>query len=186
MSSPRLRRLAADYEAIKTRFAGHPYITVYPVGAMPPERYQIEYRVPGLIQQGNQKLGSSVHRVEIRLLTGYPREQPYCIPLTEIFHPNVAQHYCIADYWFASTSLADIIGKIGNMIQYKIYEPKSPLNATAGFWAEQNPSLFPLHGSVELGMPEIEIAISLEPIQISAVDPNPGNHTQTPTGGHNA
>jgi hypothetical protein len=42
------------------------------------------------------------------------------------------------------------------MIQYRSYNPKSPLDATAAYWAEQNESLFPI-GNVELGRPELEI-----------------------------
>ncbi len=32
--SARLRRLAADYEKVRTEFAGHPYITVTPMGGI--------------------------------------------------------------------------------------------------------------------------------------------------------
>ncbi len=159
MSSPRLRRLAADYTAIRGEFSGHDVITVKPVGPTPPETYQIEYRVPGLYLDGDEPKYSYSHRCELKLPLGYPREQPYCVPLTPVFHPNISDHVCIADYWFAGQSLVDTIKKIGDMLQYKTYNTGSPLNATAAYWVDQHPELFPLDGAVELGVPELEIKI---------------------------
>jgi hypothetical protein len=104
--------------------------------------------------------------VEIRLPANYPREQPHCVPLTPVFHPNIAEYYCIGDYWAAGETLVDIVAKIGDMIQYRSYNPKSPLDATAAYWAEQNASLFPI-GNVELGRPELEIDLR-EPKQAPA------------------
>ena len=92
----------------------------------------------------------------MRLPLSYPREQPQCVPLTPIFHPNIAEYYCIGDYWAAGETLVDIIAKIGDMIQYRSYNPKSPLDSTAAYWAEQNENLFPI-GNVELGRPELQI-----------------------------
>jgi ubiquitin-protein ligase len=159
MASPRMRRLASDYEAVRGEFSGHPVVTVTPVGFTPPETYQVNYQVPGLTLDGDIPKYSHLHRAELRLPLGYPREQPYCVPLTPMFHPNISDHFCIADYWFAGQSLVDTIRKIGDMIQYRIYNTKSPLNATAAYWAEKHPDLFPLEGSVDLGVPEIDISI---------------------------
>lgn len=159
MSSPRLRRLAADHEALRADFSGHPAVRIESLGGLPPEAYRVEYRIPGLALEGNMPIRVGKHQVEIHLPAGYPREQPYCVPLTPIFHPNVAAHYCINDYWAAGESLSDVVAKIGAMIQYRIYNPKSPLDSTAAYWAEQNPELFPI-GTVELGRPEVEVEIS--------------------------
>lgn len=159
MSSPRLRRLASDHETVRARYSGHDLVQIEPVGAFPPEVYRIEYRVPGLALQGSTPVRTEIHRVEIRLPAGYPREQPYCVPLTPIFHPNVTVHYCINDHWSAGESLSDVIAKIGAMIQYRIYNTKSPLDPKAAYWAEQHPELFPI-GNVELGQPEVEVAIT--------------------------
>jgi ubiquitin-protein ligase len=158
MAGPRLRRLAADWEAIRSEFSGHPHVNVEPVGPRPPEVYRVRYRVPGLVLHGDIPVHHNDHMCEFRLPLGYPREQPYCVPLTPLFHPNVAEHYCIADYWFAGQSLVDVIAKVGEMIQYRIYNTKSPLNATAAYWAEQNPQLFPI-GHVNLTQAEPEISL---------------------------
>jgi ubiquitin-protein ligase len=158
VSSPRLRRLAADYQALRAEYSGHPNVEIEPLGPAPPEAYRITYRLPGLILNGDVPARADVHVCEIRLPWGYPREQPYCVPLTPIFHPNIAEHYCIADYWSAGESLADIVAKIGDMIQYRSFNTKSPLDATAAYWAEQHPHLFPI-GDIQLGQPEVEIAL---------------------------
>jgi ubiquitin-protein ligase len=154
--NPRLRRLAADFEAVRAEFSGHPNVTVERVGVLPPELYRITYRLRGLELSGDTPVPRDFHVCEIRLPLGYPRDQPQCIPLTPIFHPNVADHYCIADYWAAGEGLVDVIAEIGDIIQYRLYNVKSPLNATAAYWAEQHPDLFPI-GTVALGRPEVEI-----------------------------
>lgn len=166
--NPRLRRLAADYQAVRAEYSGHPHITVQPLGPEPPEVYRITFRVPGLRLQGDTPIGVEEHQVEVRLPLSYPREGPYCVPLTPLFHPNVSDHYCIADYWAAGETLVDVIAKLGDMIQYRIYSVKSPLDAVAAYWAEQHPELFPI-GQIEFGQPEL--AVSLRGASPSAVEP---------------
>lgn len=156
--SPRQRRLTADFTAVKGEFAGHPHIRVEPVGAHPPEIYRVTYSIVGLRLDGDQPVPADEHVAEIRLPLGYPRESPYVVPLTPVFHPNIAAHYCIGDYWSAGQPLADIIRKLGDMIQFRTYNVKSPLNAVAARWTAENESLFPI-GEIELGTPEIDIEI---------------------------
>jgi hypothetical protein len=159
VSAPRLRRLAADFEAVRGEFSGHPYVFVSALGPnRPPEAYRVTFRVRGLRLEGNQPVPTDHHEVEIQLPLGYPREKPLCTPLTPLFHPNVKDYYCIQDYWAAGQSLVDTIAKIADMIQFKVYNPASPLDALAARWAQQNPQLFPL-GNVSLGAPEVEIVL---------------------------
>src|SRR5262245_61115861 len=99
--NPRHRRLAADLAAVKRELSGHEHIHVEPIGANPPEVYRVTYRVPGLRLEGDQPVPLDEHRCEIRLPLGYPREQPYVVPLTPVFHPNISTHYCVGDYWSA-------------------------------------------------------------------------------------
>lgn len=184
--SPRQRRLMADFVAVKGEFAGHPHVRVEPIGAHPPEVYRVTYNVLGLRLEGkDQPVPADQHACEIRLPLGYPREQPYVVPLTPVFHPNIAAHYCIGDYWSAGQPLADIIRKIGDMLQYRIYNVKSPLNAAAAQWTDENKSLFPI-GDVELGTPEVEIEIkpkAVEPREMSqpsAAVPQPASNGAAP------
>jgi len=159
MSSPRLRRISADYQAIRAEFSGHPYVTVQPVGPPPPEVYRIEFRLKGLVLQGQQPVVSERHLVELVLPLSYPREQPLIRPLTPVFHPNVNDdHYCLTDYWSAGETLADIVAKIGDIIQWRTYNVHSPLNATAALWARESERYLPI-GNVELRQAEVEIKL---------------------------
>jgi len=159
MSAPRLRRLAADYEAVRAEFSGHPHVHVEPLGAnRPPESYRVTYRVRGLRLNGNQPEPVDMHQVEIKLPLRYPRDKPLCLALTPVFHPNIKDAYCIQDYWAAGQSLVDTIAKIADMIQYRVYNPASPLDALAARWASTNSRLFPL-GNVTLGTPEVQITL---------------------------
>lgn len=158
--SARLRRLFADYEKVRTEFAGHKYITVTPISGNPPEKYQVTYRLKGLRWDNgqNRPIVVSHHVAEIVLQQGYPREKPQCRLLTEIWHPNFGPYICIGDHWAAGETLVDIIIQIGEMIQYKSYNPKSPLNGLAARWAHENQPYFPV-GNVDLYQAEPEILI---------------------------
>lgn len=163
MSAPRLRRLAADYEAVRSEFSGHPHVHIAPLGPQrPPEAYRVTYRVRGLRLDGSQPVVADEHLVEVRLPIGYPRDKPYCTPLSPVFHPNIKDYYCIQDYWAAGQSLVDTIAKIADMIQYRIYNVGSPLDAIAARWASENSAQFPL-GNVTLGTPEVAIRLGARP-----------------------
>lgn len=158
--NPRIKRLSADYEKIRNEFVGHKYVRVEPIGpTMPPERYRVTYRVPGVRWDPARKqpIVVSEHVADIYLHTDYPREKPKCTLLTPIWHPNFGSYICIGDHWAAGETLVDVIVQIGDMIQYKSYNPKSPLNAEAARWALQNKHMFPV-GRIDLLQPEPEIS----------------------------
>jgi len=146
--SARLRRLAADCERIKAEAAGHKFIRVEPLGIYPPERYLVTYNLKGLRWDAfqNRPVESRLHQVEIYLAAGYPREKPYCMIRTDIFHPNFRSRgeVCIGDHWAAGSSLWDVIVHIGEMIQYRNYNVKSPLDARAAAWAGAYGHLLPV------------------------------------------
>jgi ubiquitin-protein ligase len=162
--NPRLRRLIADAERMRTEFAGHPNIVVEPVGWDPPEEYRITYRVPGvsLADDTDQPEIVGEHRVRIKLTASYPREKPYFTTETNVFHPNFGQHagdeICVGDDWTPAQPLPDLIIKIGEMLQYRQYNIRSPLNAVAGRWAAENENLFPV-GHIALYQAEPEISL---------------------------
>ena len=133
---PRLRRLQSDYELVREVFSGHPHVSLQPLGTrLPPENYRVELRLRGLYLDGDQPAYRDVHHVEIMLPRRYPAEKPYVVPLEPIFHPNIRDSFCIADYWAAGTTLADVIVKLGDMIQWRVYNTASPLDAIAARWA---------------------------------------------------
>jgi ubiquitin-protein ligase len=162
-ANPRLRRLQADYDSVRAEFSGHPHVTVAPVGdRLPPERYHVQFRLRGLVLDGDQPGYRDVHEVDITLPRGYPSEKPYCVPLQPIFHPNIKDYFCIADYWAAGTSLVDVISKLGEMIQWRVYNPRSPLDAIAARWAvaqeQSGMDIFPV-GKVDLGVADFAIEL---------------------------
>lgn len=161
--SARMRRLQADYERIKDEFAGHKYIKVMPIEGSPPARYLVSYCLAGL--KWDRVQGRPVetfhHEVEIYLHKDYPREKPQFKMKTEIYHPNFSSRVCIADHWAAGECLADIIVQIGEMIQYRNYNPKSPLNQEAARWAMSNMELLPI-GNVDLYQAEPEIVFGTQ------------------------
>jgi ubiquitin-protein ligase len=186
--NPRLRRLQSDYELVREVFSGHPHVSIEPIGSrLPPESYRVAYRLRGLYLDGDQPDYRDLHQVEIMLPRHYPAEKPYVVPLEPIFHPNIRDYFCIADYWAAGTTLADVVVKLGDMIQWRVYNVASPLDAIAAKWAsEQEPmGLFPV-GNVDLGVADFDIAVrsraapeaetpSLAPVTVIDVSPELGD-----------
>ena len=154
----RLRRLYADYQQVRNDFAGHPHIDVQPLQGNPPEAYEVVYHVRGLEldEAARRPVVRTEHQARIYLHRDYPRDKPRCVMGTAIFHPNFGSYICIDDYWAAGETLSQVIVQIGQMIQYQIYNPKSPLNPVAARWARQNEHLFPI-GNAELYQPEVDI-----------------------------
>ncbi|MEI6287549.1 MAG: ubiquitin-conjugating enzyme E2 [Bacillota bacterium] len=164
--SIRLRRLMSDYDKIRNEFAGHKYIKFIPMGGNPPERYRIVYNVTGLVWDDRQNCPVELqrHEVEIYLPNEYPRGKPLFVIHTPIFHPNfsanrVPNQICVGDHWAASSSLADQIVKVGEMLQYRDYNVKSPLNAMAARWALENEKYLPV-GKIDLFQAEPEVELS--------------------------
>lgn len=141
----REKRLRADHAKVMGYFGAHRYIRVAAMSGDPPERYQIEYRIRGLVMQNDQVVEKDSHLVELYLTLGYPRQGPQCRMLTPVFHPNIAPHaVCIGDHWSAGESLAALIVRIGELITYQSYNTKSPLNGAAAKWAEENLGRLPV------------------------------------------
>jgi ubiquitin-protein ligase len=143
--NPRQRRLAADYAELAQAFDSSRYVHIEPVGPLPPERYRLTYRVPGLrLNAFGQAMRVHEHHFEITLPSAYPRQQPYVVPLSPVFHPNISSHVCIADFWSPSQSLLDTVVQIADMLQFLLYNINSPLDAVAARWVEQNGHQIPV------------------------------------------
>jgi ubiquitin-protein ligase len=172
--NPRLRRLQADYDEVRATFSGHAHVYVEPIGPQrPPDTYRMTFHLPGLELQGSNPVVRELHTVEVKLPRNYPAEKPYCVPLTPIFHPNIRDYFCIADYWAAGETIVDVVVKLGDMIQWRVFNPKSPLDATAAKWAVQqeqsSPDLFPI-GNVDLGVADFDVSV-----QPQGTPPPPGD-----------
>ncbi len=145
MSTVRLKRLQADYEKLRDYVSRHPRLQLIQADGMPPERYQLEYRIRSLRQAGDDLKTIKSHMVEIALPLSYPKMAPQCRMLTPIFHPNIAPHaICIGDHWSPGEPLWSIVARIGEMIAYQSYNTKSPLNGEAARWVESHVDDLPL------------------------------------------
>ncbi len=139
------RRLIADAEEMARCTTGDSPIRILGTEGNPPERYFLEYQVPGLVIQDGSVQPWDRHRVEIFLTLSYPRQAPQCRMLTPVFHPNIAPHaICIGDHWTAGESIGALAIRIAEMLTYQSYNVKSPLNGEAAKWAEENLSRLPL------------------------------------------
>jgi ubiquitin-protein ligase len=152
----RLRRLRSDYDQVTALFAEHPFVRIVGTEGEPAEKYTFEFRVRGLVTEEDQEQPHprTVHRAEVFLPLDYPRRPPFCRMITPVFHPNIdPQKICIGDHWSAGQSLALMVTRIAEMICFQSYNLKSPLNARAAAWAEQNLSRLPLQrGDLTAGL----------------------------------
>ena len=145
----RIRRLQADYNQVVRLFTDHPFIKVIKMEGTPPEKYTFSFSVQGVAPAGlDGSTPVSEHRAELFLPLDYPRRPPFCRMITPVFHPNIdPQKICIGDQWSAGQSLSQMVVHIGQMICYQSYNLKSPLNAKAAVWADQNIAKLPLQNS---------------------------------------
>jgi len=159
--NPRQRRLESDYRELRSRFDGDSNVRITAVGTMPPEEYILVYRVPSLRLDANSnptRMDTTV--VTLTLPMGYPREKPHAVTADPVFHPNFGEYVCIADFWAPGQSLGDIVASIGDMLQYKKYNIRSPLNAIAAEWANSNAHSLPL-SNITLGENAVPVDIIL-------------------------
>ena len=142
----RIKRLSADYEKVLAAFKQSPYILLLAAEGNPPEKYTFEIKVASPVPTGDDGFSiGNTHKVEVFLPIDYPRRAPFCRMITPVFHPNIApDKICIGDHWSAAQSLAQLIVRIAEMLCYQSYNIKSPLNAKAAVWAQQNVSMLPL------------------------------------------
>jgi ubiquitin-protein ligase len=145
MSNVRLRRLMADYDAVRRLVRLHPKIDVEGVSGNPPDRYLLVLHVRSLRERGGDIEPADTHRLEVTLPSGYPRDAPLFRMLTPVFHPNIAPHaVCIGDHWSAGQSLDTLVQRVGEMLAFQSYNTKSPLNGRAARWADENLDQLPL------------------------------------------
>lgn len=138
--SLRLKRLTAERDQLMAAFAGSRKISIEPDQGDPPERYHVTYRVKGLeLTAAGELVSRSEHMIEVVLPADYPRRPPICKMRTPIFHPNIDRaDICTSDHWSAQETLVDLVVRIGQIITFQSYNTKSPLNADAARWCDEN------------------------------------------------
>ena len=153
--------MANDYQDLRLRFDGHPFIQIQALGPVPAERYRVVYKVPSLrLNPSNQPIVMNVTVVDFMLPANYPKEKPHAVALEPVFHPNFGEYVCIADFWSPAQKLADIILDVGEMLQWQKYNIKSPLNAVAADWAVKHKDELPVGDkNLNLGTQSVSVTI---------------------------
>lgn len=153
--NPRQKRLEADYRELKSTYGKDPNIDIVAIGPAPSDKYRVVFKVPAFHfdSQGKPILVNSTV-VDIELPIGYPKVAPVAKTVSgdSVFHPNFNEgKICLMDNWFPTTQVTDLIREIADMLQWKKYNIRSPLNALAAEWSQQNKNLIPI-GNVEVGV----------------------------------
>jgi ubiquitin-protein ligase len=144
--SLRLKRLKVEHDRLTNAYQGHQRIRVRPEAADPPERYEVDYAVKGLeLMPSGELVSRTTHTIEIVLPAEYPRRPPVCKMMTPVFHPNIdTWTICTSDHWAAQETLVDLVVRIGQILTYQSYNTKSPLNAQAARWCDENQARLPV------------------------------------------
>ena len=144
--SLRIRRLENERRMLEAAFGQHPRIRVRPTMGDPPEQYAVTYQVKGLQRMPDGTLLiRPTHEIEVSLPAEYPRLPATCRMVTPVFHPNIDSFtVCTSDFHAAQETLVDLIVRVGQMIAFQKHNVKSPLNAEAARWCEDNLSRLPV------------------------------------------
>jgi ubiquitin-protein ligase len=140
-------RLRNDYERVRDLVNRSEFVHILSTEADPPERYLIRFTCKGVekLRPNGEPVYREAHEVSLYLHAEYPLKQPQLKWLTPIFHPNihVTGAVCIGAWWPAKT-LDEMLLTLGEMIQYKNFDPKDPMNSRAAAWALRQKNLFPI------------------------------------------
>jgi hypothetical protein len=140
-SSPRQRRLLADYQAIQS-LRDESLIFDFEGRGNPPEAYRLVFRGLGVWRDQRQEVRLLDHHVIlVELGAAYPRMIPNLTWQTPVFHPNVSSSgvVCLGGYgthWVPSLTLDEMCVMLWDMIRYANFDPDSPYNREAAFWVK--------------------------------------------------
>jgi ubiquitin-protein ligase len=140
-------RLRNDYSRIRDLVDRSEFIHIVATEGDPVEKYLIRFTCLGVEKVTNtgKPVYRESHDVSIYLHSEYPLKQPQLKWLTPMYHPNihVTGAVCIGAWWPAKT-LDELLLTLGEMIQYKNFDPRDPMNSRAATWALRNKNLFPV------------------------------------------
>ena len=140
-------RLRNDHNRVIDLVKRSEFVFIIDTDGDPPERYRIRFTCKGVekLTPSNRPVYRELHEVTVYLHAEYPLKQPQLKWLTPIFHPNIHRTgaVCIGAWWPAKT-LDELLLTLGEMIQYKNFDPMDPMNSQAASWALRNKNLFPI------------------------------------------
>ncbi len=140
-------RLRNDYKRVVDLVNRSQFIHIVTTDGDPVEKYLIRFTCKGVenINPSGKPILREQHDVSLYLHAEYPLKQPQLKWHTPIFHPNihVTGAVCIGAWWPAKT-LDELLLTLGEMIQYKNFDPKDPMNSKAAAWSMRHQRLFPI------------------------------------------
>lgn len=154
MSSPRVNRIKSDGESLMALNRQSRLLRVKPVPG-DDTWYKVVYECRGLARENGEIREVDFHLMDVYLHKNYPRQPPRLEWQTEIFHPNILSvsrggGVCVGA-WAPSESLQKLVVRIGEMVQYKIYNLSDALDLQARDWAATNLERFPVDGRELIG-----------------------------------
>ncbi len=140
-------RLRNDFNRVTDLVNRSEFIHIVTTDGDPVEKYLIRFTCKGVekINSSGKPILREQHDVSMYLHAEYPLKQPQLKWHTPIFHPNihVTGAVCIGAWWPAKT-LDELLLTLGEMIQYKNFDPKDPMNSKAAAWSMRHKRLFPI------------------------------------------
>jgi serine/threonine protein kinase len=136
------RRLRAEYDKVMQRYGQHPNVKIE-TASNPPMVYTVTFRLKGLVGRVNGQLQfANEHVLRITIPQGYPQTRmPMADMLTPTYHPNIDPFgmVCIGSGYYMAETIADVIAKVGNYLQYREFGLGHPFRGEIRDWilAEQ-------------------------------------------------
>ncbi len=145
-------QFTTDFEEVQSALDLYPGINIIQVEGDPPNSYEIEYLLKGVVRNPDGSVGQdSQHRIRINLPFGYPHFPPTVKPLTPLFHPDIDPDAVrVTSQWQKNPSLSELILYIGEMISGNKYNLEEPFNQEAADWYAAHLDELPLD-SLEVG-----------------------------------
>jgi len=171
-SSPRDRRLVADFQAI-LNLRNESTIFRFDGSGNPPQKYRLTFHGLGFARDNQDRIHIvDKHHVLIELGAAYPRLVPNLAWQTPIFHPNISNNgvVCLGGYgthWVPSLKLDELCCMLWDMIRYKNFDTGSPFNREAAVWAKTQTTFnFPIDPRSirdKIGQPQVSLPLAHQP-----------------------
>jgi hypothetical protein len=131
------RRLRAEYDKVMQRFGRHPNVKI-DTPSNPPMLYTVTFRLKGLVGRVNGQLQfANEHVLRITVPEGYPQTaKPAASMVTPAYHPNISSsgNVCIGSGYYMAETIADVIAKVGDYLQYKEVGLGNPYRSEIRDW----------------------------------------------------
>jgi ubiquitin-protein ligase len=124
------RRLQGEYEEVMERYGNHPRVKVKTSGN-PPNIYTVTYTLKAPVaRDGTGFVFGATHVVRITVPNEYPQAPAQVHMESPACHPNISpssdRKVCTGDDHHTGLSIADLIAKVGNYLQYREFGHDRP------------------------------------------------------------